>query len=120
MRFVARQRGQGLVIWGPRDPPFGHNRGDVLRRGDVKCRILHPHSFRSNRLAGNVRYLSRTPLLDGNLAAVWRRKINGGNRSGYVKGDIVFLRQHRDRVSANLVGDVSVGGNAVSTYDYRA
>jgi len=32
----------------------------------------------------------------------------------------VLLRQHRNRVGANLIGDISVGGDAVRADDYSA
>ena len=60
-----------------------------------------------------VRDLALVALLDRNLVAVRGREIDRRERRGDVERDLVLVRQHRDRVGADLVGGVAVGGDAV-------
>ena len=49
-----------------------------------------------------------------------RREIDGGARRDDVEGDAVCVRQDREAVGADLVGDVAVGGDAVGADEDRA
>src|SRR5437868_7565892 len=108
------------MVWGPSNASLSHDRSDVLGWGDVKCRIFYADPFRRNQFAGNVRDLSAISLLDGNLAAVRSCEIDGRNRGRDIKGNTVFFRQNGHSIRTDLIGNVSVGSDAVSTHDHRA
>src|SRR2546429_1254544 len=56
-------------------------------------------------------------LFDGNVVAVGDGEIEGGNRRGDVKGDVVLLGKNSHLVGADFVGGVAVGGDAVGAGD---
>src|SRR5438105_14495770 len=64
-----------------------------------------------------VRDLSRSALLDGDLLAAGRCEVNGGPGRGDVKRNAVLLGEDGDGISADLVGDVAVGGDAIRPDD---
>src|SRR5256884_3016988 len=56
-------------------------------------------------------------LFDGNVVAVGDGEIEGGNRRGDVKGDVVLLGENGHLVGADFVGGIAVGGDAVGAGD---
>lgn len=50
-------------------------------------------------------------------APVGSRKVDGGGRHVHVERDAVFLRQHGDSGSPDLIGSVTIGGHPVAA-DY--
>src|ERR1019366_7944529 len=105
-------------VWGAGDAAFGDDRGYVFCGGHVEGWVLDLDSVGNHLLAGDVRDFSWVALLDGNLAAVGRGEIDGGNRRGHVERDAVLFGQDGYGVSADFVGHVSVGGDAIrADYD---
>ena len=56
-------------------------------------------------------------MLDRNLAAIRRFQVDGGEWRRHVEGNTVLFGQHRDRVGSNFVGDIAVGGDAISSHN---
>src|SRR6058998_875937 len=56
-------------------------------------------------------------LFDGDVLAVGDRKIEGRDGRGDVEGNVVFLGEDSDLVSADFVGGVAVGRDAVGAGD---
>jgi hypothetical protein len=99
------------------DTLIGDDGGDVEVGGNVKGGIGGANAFRGDGYALDMGYLVGTALLDENLVAVLERGVDGGGGGGDIERNTVFLCQHRQGVSADFVGGIAVGGNAVGPGD---
>src|SRR5579859_836951 len=115
--LLSCQLAQGLFIGSAGNSFFGDDRGYVFRRGYVECGIFDSDPIGNHLFSADVGYLFGVALLDGNLAAIGTSQVHGRNGRGYVERDAVLFGENRDRVSADLVGDVAVGRDAVGA-DY--
>jgi hypothetical protein len=88
-------------------------------RRDVERGIADRDALGGQAAPGVVRHLLRRPLLDRDPVAGRRREVERRGGRGHVERDPVLLRQHRDRVRTDLVGDVPVGRDAVGADDDR-
>src|SRR5260370_7241336 len=79
----------------------------------MEGRIFQPNGFRSKPLAGKVRDFGGSALLDRNPTAIGCSHIHGGPRRGYIERNPMLFRQHRNRIGSNLLGHITLGGNAV-------
>src|SRR5438105_2085627 len=84
---------------------------------DIECGILNPNTVGRYLFASHVRNLARGALLDGNVISIGGREIHCGPWGCNIKWNPMFLRQYRDRVGADLVGDIAIGGYAVGSDD---
>ena len=84
------QRFQGVHIGGASDAAFGENCGDVASRGDVKS------GMSGVDVGGDADILDvgdffGGALFDGDVVAVGDGKIESGDGSSDIEGDIVFF-----------------------------
>src|SRR6185312_2834445 len=107
-------------IWGFRDAALGDDGRDVAMRSYIEGGILNRDAVRRNLLAGKVRDLASSALLDWYVIAVGSGEIDRGPRRGHVKGNAVLPRQHCHCVCTDFVGDIAISGNAVGADDYGA
>src|SRR5207247_8552051 len=81
------------------------------RLGVISAPIPYTTLFRSVRDAKLV----GATLLDVDVGARGRRRVDGGRRRGDIERNPVMRRGNRQRVRPDLVGDVAIGGDAVGT-----
>ena len=62
-------------------------------------------------------HLAGVALLDRNRGAVRRGEVDGRQRCGHIERNLVRVRHHRDRIGADLVGEVAVGRDAIRADD---
>ena len=67
-----------------------------------------------------MRHLADGALLDRDLVAVGAAEIDRGKRRGDVERDRVPVRQHGERIGADLVGDVAVRRRPIGADDHAA
>ncbi len=111
------QLSQGLFVGGVEDSAFGDDGGYVFGRGYVEGWVFDADSVRGELFSGVVGDLDGGALLDGDVVSVGGGEVDGGPGGGDVEGDAVFFGEDGDVVGADLVGDVSVGGDAVCADD---
>ena len=87
-------------------------------RRDVERRILHLHAFGRDAFARHVGDFAMRALLDGNLLASGCAQVHTRPRRRHIERDRVLFGQHGDRIGADLVGHVAIGGNAVRAHDH--
>ena len=88
---------------------------DVTSKAGLRTRI----PLGRQRLTEYMRHFLGIALLDGNIFARDTIDIDRRRRPGNKKWNAVAPRQHRDRVSADLVCHVAIGGDSVTADDYR-
>ena len=66
-----------------------------------------------------MRHFALRTLFDWDLVACLQREVNRRDWRGHVEWHVVFLRQHRHPVGADLVRGVAVSGDAVGAHHYR-
>src|SRR6266487_2611434 len=104
------------MVRGPGDAAFGEDGGDVARGGDIKGGMRgvdvgsDAHALEMGDFGGGA-------LFDGDVLAVGDGKIEGGDGRGDVEGNVVLLGEDSDLVSADFVGGVAVGRDAVGAGD---
>ena len=89
-------------------------------RRDVERRILHLHAFGRDAFARHVGDFAMRALLDGNLLASGCAQVHTRPWRRHIERDGVLFGQHGDRIGADLVGHVAIGGNAVGAHDHGA
>ena len=67
----------------------------------------------------HVRHFAGSAFFNRNRVTVRCRQVDGGPRRGDIERDAVLLRQHGHGISADLVGGVAVGGNAIGADDHQ-
>lgn len=72
----------------------------------------------SDPRAFDIEYFDLRALLDADVLPRSRRHVDGRARSGDEELDAVVPGQHGERVSADFVGGVAVGGHAVCAHDH--
>src|SRR5438552_1377848 len=98
---------------GLKDAAFRDDAGNVFGRRDVERGIVGARAARADaRLADEMHFVF-VALLDRDGVAGLALEVDRRTRRGDVKRDAVFLREHSLLVRADLVGGVTVGGNAV-------
>src|SRR6266404_2961585 len=110
---------QRLGVRRTRDAAFGEDRRNVAMRCDIERGMRRMNVWSD----ANTLYLSDLrgrSLFDGDLFTGCDGKIKGGNRRGNVKRHVMFARKDSDLICADLVGGVTVGGDAVSSGHNRA
>src|SRR5580704_1517684 len=115
---LTYQLSQRFSIGRARDTALGYDGGYITVRGDIEGRVLYGSAFGRDWNSVNVRNLGCGALLDGNLVALGERQVQGRDRGGNVKRNAVFFGQDRHRVSADFIGDVSVGSDAIGAHHY--
>jgi sugar lactone lactonase YvrE len=109
---------QGLGVGLAQDSALGDDCGNVLCGGYVEGGVADADAVGRKLLPSVVRDFDRASFFDGNLVPSFGGAVDGGPGSGDVKGDAVLFGQNSDRVSADLVGHVAVGGDAVCAHDH--
>ena len=90
---------------------------DDLCRSHIK-RWVEGRTVRAgDELSIEISDLFRRALLDRDLVSVHASEIKGGLGSRHVERNLVLLRQHRQTVSADLVGKIAVQADPVRTCD---
>src|SRR5882757_7384346 len=112
-RICSGESSKRIPIWGAGNSALRNDRVHVFRWSHIEGWIFDPHTVRHHLFTRDVGDFSRIALLNRYLAAVGRIKVDGGDGSGNIKRDAVLFCQDGDGVSADLVGDVSIGGDAV-------
>src|SRR5688572_13049233 len=111
---AGRDQGLKLLAVGGEDYSLlADDAGDELGGGYVERRIAHRHAFGCPARLAVPGDLRRRTLLDRNMRAVGDAGIEGGKRGGDVERYAVPLREHGERVSADLVRDIAVRRDAV-------
>src|SRR5580704_7281414 len=110
---------QGFCVRRAGDTSFCKNGGDVSGGRDVEGRVRGVN-IRGDAYPLHVGHFGSSSLFDGDVVAIGDREIEGGNRGGDVKRNVVFFGEYRDLIGADLVGGVAVGGDAIRTGDDRA
>jgi sugar lactone lactonase YvrE len=114
-KFHGFQRlGVGLA----QDSELGDDCGNVLCGGYVEGGVADTDAVGRKLLPSVVRDFDGAAFFDGNLVSGPGSAVDGGPRGGNVKGDAVLFGQDGDRVGADLIGHVAVGGNAVCSHDH--
>src|SRR5712692_3370678 len=85
-RVRAGDRAKAILEWGPDHPEFGHDRGHVPVRCDIKRRVPHVNAARSGACAPEIGNLIDRALFNWNLVAAGRRQINRTHRGRDVEG----------------------------------
>jgi hypothetical protein len=111
------QFSQRLFVGSAQDSALGDDGGDVLRWRHVEGWVFDADSVWGELFSGVVGDLDGGALLDGDVVSVGGGEIDGGPGGGDVEGDAVFPGEDGDVIGADLVGDVSVGGDAVGADD---
>ena len=109
---------QGLGVGLAQDSALGDDCGDVLCRSYVEGGVADADAVGRKLLPSMVRDFGGAAFFNGNLVPSFGGAVDGGPGSGDVKGDAVFFGQDGDRVGADLVGHVAVGGDAVCAHDH--
>ena len=91
----------------------GHVEGGVV---DVAAARGHQGPVAPARHAA---HLLRRALLNDNLRAVVERAVERGLRRRHIERHVVVMREHGQPVRADLVGEVTVGADAVCPHDDR-
>src|SRR5215510_14687357 len=117
MSSASKQRCYRLLVRRHGYPHFGDDTANVARRGDVKRRVSHLNIRRGNALRTDQPHFIPMALFDGNVRACWGGGVNSRERCSHVKGNVVLFGQYRQAVGPDLVGDVTIGSNAISAYD---
>src|SRR5215831_17490030 len=86
-------------------------------RCDVEGGMSGDDLRRSNSHASQLLHLSGGTLLDRDLLAGNNIHVNGRKGCGDVKGNLVLAGEHSNRIGSDLVGHITVGGNAVSAHN---
>src|SRR5579872_3654064 len=94
--------------------------GYIARRCDIESGILDSDIFGRHVNPEHVGDFARRPLLDWYLIAGSERQVEGGDRRRHVKRYAILFRQHRHRISSDLVRDVAIRGDAVRSHHYAA
>ena len=93
--------------------PFGDKTVNQCSRCYIERGVVSGNSFRSNEFICKVSYLAWIPFFDLYAAAFIQVEIDGRDRGGDIKWDMVIMSKDGQRICSDLVGRVPVRGNAV-------
>src|SRR3990170_3814869 len=116
-RLLVKQRRQRRLVGWAGDAVLGDDRRHVLSRREVEGGVGGGDALRGGGHARERRDLFGGALLDRDLVAGGRAGVDRAGRRGDVERDAVLAGKHRQRVGADLVRDVAVGGDAVGADD---
>src|SRR5690348_3416835 len=109
---------QALGVGISRDAALGDDGRHIAIGSHVKGRVAGADVIRGGLDSSPMRYLLGRALLDGNFVSRGQFQVNGRKRRRHVERNLVLARQHSHRVSADLVGHVAIGGDAVCTHNH--
>src|SRR5881398_686190 len=101
------------------DAAIGDEGRHVAGRRHVERGVQRGGLGGGDEAAGHTLHLVGGALLDRDASAVGERDVDGGGGRGAVERYAVVQRQHRERISADLVREVAVRGNAVGPHDHE-
>src|SRR5882724_11245629 len=87
-------------------------------RRHVESRVRDLYAFGSNLLTPKVRDFFVRPRLDRNLVAGVQREVNRRERRRNIEGYVVLVRRNRNHIGSDLIGDVSICGDAIRPNDH--
>ena len=92
-----------------------HNGRNQLVIRDIKRRVIHLHAVCGHALfVPHISDFLCGALFDVDVGACWGGEVDGGGWGADVEGNAVVLGEDGDARCADLVGDIAVGGNAVT------
>ena len=109
---------QGFGVGFAQDSALGDDCGNVLCRSYVEGGVANTDAVGRKLLPSVVRDFDSTAFFNGDLVSGQGGAVDGGPGGGDVKRDAVLLGQNSDRIGADLVGHVAVGGDAVCAHDH--
>ena len=98
---------------------LGDDRTNQFRRGYIEGGVVNIHMGGGCSFAESANDFLGRSFLNRDLGSVFDSQVKTAGWSNYVEGYIVEFGQNRHRVSAYFVGGVSIGCNAIRTYQYR-
>src|ERR1035438_9119430 len=108
---------EGLDVWGAQNATFGDDGGDVFGGRYIERGIADADAVGRELLAAVVRDFESAALLNGDGVAGFSGEIDSGPRGGGVEGDAMLPGQDCDVVCADLIGEVTVGGDTIRADD---
>ena len=100
-------------------PLLRHDCRNQLVIRNVKRRVIHLDSLRCHAfLVPHVGDFGGRTLFDADVSAGGGVQIDGGGGGANVEGDAVVFGEDGDAGGADLVGNVAVGGDAVTADEY--
>src|SRR5579871_951243 len=114
---IVDERCQRLVERWPGDASISDNGGDLALRCDIKGRVGDMRALRRDAHAANMGNFVGRAFLNHDLFARRQRKIDGGARRDYIKRNAMLAGQNCQAIGADLVGDIAVGGDAISAHE---
>lgn len=100
-------------------PPLCHDRGNQLVIRDVKRGVIDIHSLGSHTfLIPHVGDFFRGALFDVDIGASGGVHVDCGGGGADVERDAVVFGKDGDAGGADFVGDIAVGGDAVTADEY--
>jgi len=105
-----------LRVWRLGYAAFGEDGGYVAGGGYVEGGVGGV-DIGGDSNALEVGYFGGAALFDGDVVTIGDGKIEGGDGRGNVKGNVIFFCEYGDLISADFVGGVAVGGNAIRSGD---
>ena len=99
------------------DPLFGDNAGDVTVRRHVEGRVVDGDARGRNRRVTQMDDFVFSPFFDGDVVAVGQAQVYGAGGRDTIDRNTVFSGDDGQFIGADLVGDVTVGGDAVCAED---
>src|SRR5579859_5526799 len=110
------QSAEGFGVGRAGDATFGEDGSDVFVGRDVEGGVSSVNVGRDAD-AFDLGDFVGGAFFDGNVVAGGNGKIEGGDGRGDIKGDVVFLGEDGDLVSADFVGGVTIGRDAIGSSD---
>ena len=102
------------------DAALGDERGHEPGRRHVERRVVDRGARRARPARRSTSATSASPRSSIGMSAPSRVAGSiGRGRRGHVERHVVGVGQHRERVRADLVGDVAVGGDPIGTDHHR-
>src|SRR5262249_61146214 len=110
---VIGQSLQALLIRRAGNAALGNDRRDVAVRRHVESRVGDLDSVRGEADVFNVSDFTGAAFFNRDQVARREVEVEGRDRGGHVKGDVVLLGEHRAGIVADLVRHVAVGVDTV-------
>src|SRR5690625_239811 len=109
--------GNALAVGGLDDAPLGDQGVDEARGGDVEAGVEGGAMLRGQRSISQAGDLLDGALLDGHGGVVGQVEVQGAGGGGHHEAYAMVAGQHGQAIGADLVGRISVGGDAVGADD---